>query len=232
MIIKRPSSERGQGRASWLESRHSFSFADYYDPKHMGFGALRVINEDHIAPGGGFPTHGHRDMEILTYVLRGALAHKDSLGNGSTIKPGDVQLMHAGTGIQHSEFNASDSEPVHSLQIWLLPDRSGHEPGYQQKGFPPADGDGNLRLIASRAGKDGSLVIHQDAAIYAGKLRKGERAELVLEPGRRAWVQVARGTVAANGTPLDAGDGAAVTDEREISLIADADAEFLLFDLA
>ena len=232
MIVKRPSDERGLGRASWLESRHSFSFADYYDPEHMGFGALRVINEDRIAPGGGFATHGHRDMEILTYVLDGELAHKDSLGNGSTIKPGEVQLMHAGTGIEHSEFNASDSAPVHLLQVWLLPDKGGHKPGYQQKEFPLADLDGRLRLIASHDGKDGSLVIHQDAAVYAGKLKTGETAELPLAGGRRAWVQVARGAIEANGTPLKAGDGAAIGNENKVSLIAAADAEFLLFDLA
>lgn len=230
MIEKRRSDERGLGRRSWLESRHSFSFADYYDPKHMGFGALRVINEDRIAPGGGFSTHGHRDMEILTYVLDGALAHEDSLGNGSEIRPGEAQLMHAGTGIEHSEFNASESEPVHLLQVWLLPDKEGHEPGYQQKEFPLTDG--KLRLIASRAGADGSLVIHQDAAIYAGKLKKGETAELSLTRGRHAWVQVARGAIAANGAALAAGDGAAISGETKISLEASADAEFLLFDLA
>lgn len=232
MIVLRAADERGLGRRSWLESRHSFSFGDYYDPKHMGFRALRVINEDRIAPKGGFPTHGHRDMEILTYVLEGRLAHKDSLGNGSTIEPGEAQLMHAGTGIEHSEFNASDSEPVHLLQIWLFPEKSGLEPGYQQKEFLLSGGDGKLRLIASREGDNGSLVIHQDARVYAGKLKKGEAAEVPLAPGRHAWVQVARGAVALNGTGLEAGDGAAVSDEERLTLRAGEDSEVLLFDLA
>ena len=230
MIVKRPSDERGLGRRSWLESRHSFSFGDYYDPKHMGFRALRVINEDTVAPKGGFPTHGHRDMEILTYVLDGALAHKDSLGNGSAIRPGEVQLMHAGTGIEHSEFNNSDKEPVHLLQIWILPDRAGLAPGYQQQEIPA--GDGALRLIASREGADGSLTIHQDVGVYAAKLKKGERAELSLKPGRHAWVQVARGAVTVNNTKLDAGDGAAVSDETKLAIAADAESEILVFDLA
>ena len=230
MIVKRPSEERGVGQRSWLDSRHSFSFGDYYDPKHMGFRSLRVINEDKVAPKGGFPTHGHRDMEILTYVLEGALAHKDSLGNGSAIKPGEVQLMHAGTGIEHSEFNASGTTPVHLLQIWLLPERAGLAPGYQQQEIPA--GDGGLRLIASREGKDGSLVIHQDADIYAAKLKKGESADLSLAAGRHAWVQVARGSVDVNGTELAAGDGAAVSDESKLAIRATEDSEFLIFDLA
>ncbi len=230
MIVKRPADERGLGRRSWLESRHSFSFADYYDPRHMGFRALRVINEDRIAAGSGFPTHGHRDMEILTYVLAGALAHKDSLGNGSTIKPGEAQLMHAGTGIEHSEFNASDAEPVHLLQIWLLPEKSGLQPGYQQKEFALAGGE--PRLIAARDGREGSLVIHQDARVYAAKLDKGETAELPIAPGRHAWVQLARGAVTVNGLSLAAGDGAAVSDEQELTIRAGEDAEVLLFDLA
>jgi quercetin 2,3-dioxygenase len=230
MIVKRASDERGRGRRSWLESRHSFSFGDYYDPGHMGFRALRVINEDTVAPKGGFPTHGHRDMEILTYVLEGALAHKDSLGNGSAIRPGEVQLMHAGTGIEHSEFNASGTEPVHLLQIWILPERAGFDPGYQQKEIPP--GDGLLRLVASHDGKDGSLTIHQDTAVYAGKLKKGESADLPLAPGRHAWVQVARGAVDLNGTKLEAGDGAGVSEETKLAIAASGDSEILVFDLA
>lgn len=230
MILKRPSGERGVGRRSWLDSRHSFSFGDYYDPKHMGFRALRVINEDRVAPKGGFPTHGHRDMEILTYVLEGALAHKDSLGNGSAIQPGEVQLMHAGTGIEHSEFNASDGEPVHLLQIWILPERPGLVPGYEQKPIP--SGDGALRLIASRDGRDGSLRIHQDAAVYAANLKRGETAGLALAPGRHAWVQVARGAVNLNGERLAAGDGAAVSEETKLTVAASEDSEILVFDLA
>lgn len=232
MIRKRPAEARGVGRRSWLDSRHSFSFADYYDPEHMGFRALRVINEDRIAPKGGFPTHGHRDMEILTYVLEGRLAHKDSLGNGSAIEPGEAQLMHAGTGIEHSEFNASDSEPVHLLQIWLLPDKAGHEPGYQQKKFPLDTEDGGLTLIASRDGAGGSLVIHQDTRVYAGRPKAGESATLELADGRHAWVQVARGAVDLNGVGLTAGDGAAVTEETALEIRAQEDSEVLVFDLA
>jgi len=232
MITKRPADARGIGRASWLESRHSFSFADYQDPAHMNFRALRVINEDVIAPGGGFATHGHRDMEILTYVLEGALAHRDSLGNGSTIQPGEVQVMHAGTGIEHSEFNASHAEPVHLLQIWILPDKPGHVPGYQQRAFGGAQTKGKLRLVASRDGRADSLLIHQDASVFAGKLTAGAALDHALAPGRSAWVQVAKGAVTLNGVALAAGDGAAVTDETELSLRADAASEILLFDLA
>ncbi|HEY4636275.1 MAG TPA: pirin family protein [Rhodospirillales bacterium] len=232
MITKRPARERGIGRASWLDSRHSFSFADYYDPAHMGFRSLRVINEDMIAPGGGFATHGHRDMEILTYVLDGALAHRDSIGNGSTIRPREVQLMHAGTGIQHSEFNASKTEPVHLLQIWILPEREGATPGYQQKAFPPAEMADRLRLVASHDGGDGSLVIHQDAAVYAGNIRPGGKLDHALAPGRHGWVQVAGGALVLNGVSLAAGDGAAVTGETKLSFEASEDSEILFFDLA
>jgi redox-sensitive bicupin YhaK (pirin superfamily) len=231
MIVKRPTDERGTGRASWLKSRHSFSFGDYFDPDHMGFRALRVINEDLVAPAGGFATHGHRDMEILTYVLEGGLAHKDSLGNGSVIKPGEVQLMHAGTGIEHSEFNASQSEPVHFLQVWLLPDKKGRAPGYQQKSFD-GDLDGRLRLVASKDGRDGALVVHQDAAVYAGKLGTGETLEQKIAPGRSAWIQVANGAIEANGVELAAGDGAAVSGEAKVSLKANQPSEILFFDLA
>lgn len=231
MIVKRAALQRGIGRASWLDSRHSFSFADYFDPRHMGFRALRVINEDRIAPGGGFPTHGHRDMEILTYVLEGSLAHRDSLGNGSTIEPGEVQLMHAGTGIEHSEFNASRSQAVHLLQIWILPKRRGLEPGYQQKFFGGAT-VGRLSLIASRDGHEGSLVIHGDVAVYAGKLKAGGGLDHALAAKRFGWVQAARGAFTLNGQALTAGDGAAVSEESKLSFRAEQPCEFLLFDLA
>ena len=232
MIIKRPAQERGIGRASWLDSRHSFSFADYYyDPRHMGFRALRVINEDRIAPGGGFPTHGHRDMEILTYVLEGSLAHRDSLGNGSAIRPGEVQLMHAGTGIEHSEFNASRSESVHLLQIWILPERPGLEPGYQQKAFDGEMG-GHLRLIASQDGREESLVIHSDAAVYAARLKAGTGLDHTLPANRVGWVQAAKGAFALNGVALEPGDGGAILEETKLSFRAESGCEFLLFDLA
>ncbi len=232
MITIRPAQERGLGRRSWLESRHSFSFADYHDPRHMGFRALRVINEDVIAPGGGFPTHGHRDMEILTYVLEGGLAHRDSLGNGSTIEPGDVQLMHAGTGIQHSEFNASKTDPAHLLQIWLLPDVEGAEPGYQQRAYPLSEMNGQLRLVASNDGRGDSLAIHQDARVFAGKLKSGAKLDHALAPGRFGWIQLAKGALDLNGVTLHAGDGAAISGESKLTLAANDNSEVLLFDLA
>lgn len=231
MITKRAAGERGLTRASWLESHHSFSFADYHDASHMGWRALRVINEDFIAPRGGFPTHGHRDMEILTYVLEGALAHRDSLGNGSTIRPRDVQLMHAGTGIRHSEFNASANDPVHLLQIWILPDEEGAAPGYQQRSYPNGDMDGKLRLVASKDGRHESLVMHQDAAVFAGRLKRGDAFQHAFDPGRFGWVQVARGAVEINGVPLQSGDGAAIADETNLLFGAKEDSEVLLFDL-
>src|SRR4051812_16480160 len=204
MIALRKSNERGHADHGWLDSYHSFSFADYHDPKHMGFASLRVINEDVVQPGKGFGTHGHRDMEIITYILDGALAHKDSMGNGSVIRPGDVQRMSAGTGVQHSEFNASNDESVHLLQIWIEPDVEGIAPGYEEKHFDPASRRGTLRLIASRDGRQGSVTIHQDAALYAMLIDAGEQALHALDAGRRAYVHVARGNLAVNGQALAA----------------------------
>jgi quercetin 2,3-dioxygenase len=232
MIQVRPAAERGIANFGWLDSRHSFSFGDYYDPNHMGFGPLRVINEDRVRAGAGFDTHGHRDMEIISYVLDGALEHKDSIGTGSVIRPGDVQRMSAGTGIRHSEFNHSKTEPVHFLQIWLLPGRDGIKPGYEQKTFGDADKRGRLRLLASPDGRDGSVTVHQDAELYATLLDDGQRVTHTLAPARRAWVQVVRGAVDVNGQALAAGDGAAISNEREAAITALADgSEVLLFDL-
>jgi hypothetical protein len=231
MIVRRRAAERGHADHGWLDSRHTFSFADYYDPSHMGFRDLRVINEDRVQPGRGFGTHGHRDMEIISYVLEGALGHRDSMGTGSTITPGDVQRMSAGTGVRHSEMNASASEPVHFLQIWVIPERQGLTPGYEQKRFEDADKQGRLRLIASRDGRDGSITIHQDVDLYASRLNAGDHAQLSLRPGRHAWIQVARGAVTVNGEPLDQGDGAAISDETMLDIAATRDAEVLAFDL-
>lgn len=224
-----PSSERGFADHGWLKSFHSFSFADYYDPRRMGFRALRVINEDRVAPGMGFGTHGHRDMEILSYVLEGALQHADSMGNGSTIRPGDVQLMSAGTGVNHSEKNASRTDGVHFLQIWVVPDRRGHVPRYEQQHFSAEEKRGRLRLVASLEGEEGSVRIRQDVKIYAGLLDGEERATFDVTPGRAAWVHVARGAVVLNGQRLVAGDAAAVADS--VALEAGEQAEVLLFDL-
>ncbi|HUM12040.1 MAG TPA: pirin family protein [Myxococcaceae bacterium] len=232
MIHLRKSNERGHANHGWLDSHHTFSFADYYDPEAMGFRALRVINEDRVQPGQGFGTHGHRDMEILSYVLEGGLAHKDSTGGGGVIRPGDVQRMSAGSGVMHSEFNASRSEPVHFLQIWLVPDRRGIAPGYEQKHFAPEQRQGQLRLIASPDAADGSLTIHQDARVYSTLLGKGDSATHPLAPGRHAWVQVARGRVRLGDVVLAAGDGAAISDERSLTLSGDEPSEVLLFDLA
>ena len=235
MIRLRRGSERGRTQLDWLDSFHTFSFDRYYDPQHMAFRHLRVLNEDTVSPGAGFPLHPHRDMEILTYILEGALEHQDSLGNGGVIRPGEVQRMSAGTGIRHSEFNASKTEPVHLLQIWIVPGRLGLEPGYEQKAIPPGDGKSPLRLIASPDGRDGTVTIHQDVEVYAGRLRGGEQTICRLRPGRHAWVQAARGTITLNGLPLEPGDGAAVSQEPELTLRAASDvagAEVLLFDLA
>jgi redox-sensitive bicupin YhaK (pirin superfamily) len=232
MISIRPAQARGTANLGWLDSRHSFSFGHYYDPKHMGFGPLRVINEDRVQPGAGFGTHGHSDMEIISYVLDGALAHKDSIGTGSVIRPGDVQRMSAGTGIRHSEFNHSKREPVHFLQIWLLPERQGLPPSYEQKTFADGDKRGRLRLLASRGGRDGSLVIHQDADVYASLLDEGDEVRHALRAGRKAWLQVARGAADVNGQTLRAGDGAAVESEPALTVTATANGtEILLFDL-
>lgn len=230
MITKRPDSERGETKTNWLDSRHSFSFNRYYDPEHTQFRALRVINEDWVAAGRGFDMHPHRDMEIITYVLEGALQHRDSTGGGGVIRPGDVQRMSAGTGIVHGEFNASEKEPVHLLQIWLLPERNGLKPSYEQKTL--GDGTG-LRRIAGPKNGDGAVILHQDAEVYSGKLGKGEKLEHSVRPGRHAWVQVARGKVAVNGVALDAGDGAAVSDEKKLVITSEEPkSEILLFDLA
>jgi redox-sensitive bicupin YhaK (pirin superfamily) len=213
MLTIRKADERGHADHGWLNTYHTFSFADYYDPSHMGFRKLRVINEDRVQPGMGFPTHPHRDMEIISYVLEGALEHKDSMGNGSVIRPGDVQRMSAGMGITHSEFNHSKSELVHFLQIWILPDKEGLKPSYEQKFFPDDEKRRMLRLIASADGRDGSVTIHQDVNLYAALLESGEEINCVIPPGRHAWLQVARGNAVANGLKLTHGDGLAVTNE-------------------
>jgi redox-sensitive bicupin YhaK (pirin superfamily) len=234
MITIRRAEERGHAEHGWLDSHHTFSFADYYDEAHMGFRALRVINEDRVKPGQGFGTHGHRDMEIVSYVLEGELGHRDSMGNGSTIRPGEVQRMSAGTGVRHSEMNPSRDAPVHFLQIWILPDRAGHEPGYEQKAFPEAERRGRLRLVASQDGADGSVTLHQDARLYLGLFAEGERARHALANGRGAWVQVARGQATVNGQALSAGDGAAIEGEAAVEVAGRGDgvAEVLVFDLA
>ncbi|MBP2314606.1 pirin family protein [Azospirillum soli] len=232
MITVRHRDERGKVNMGWLDSRHTFSFGHYYDPAHMGFRALRVINDDRVIPGAGFPTHGHADMEIVSYVLDGALEHKDTLGTSSVIRPGDVQRMSAGSGIRHSEYNASKSESVHFLQIWILPDEEGMVPGYEQKAFPAEEKQGRLRLVGSKDGRDGSVTIHQDLDLYATLLGDGDAVTHDLRPGRHAWVQVARGQARLNGVTLKEGDGAAVSDETTLTLDSDSGAEVLLFDLA
>ncbi|MBL1258591.1 pirin family protein [Methylocystis sp. Sn-Cys] len=231
-VAIRKAAERGMADFGWLDSRHSFSFGQYFDPDHMGFGPLRVINEDRVAPGGGFPTHPHKDMEIISYVLDGALAHKDSTGVGSIVRAGDVQRMSAGTGVRHSEYNASDRAPAHFLQIWIVPEREGLAPGYEQKRFGPQEKRGRLRLIASHDGRDGSLTIHQDVDLYATILSAGESVSHQVAPGRAAWVQVARGLVMVNGERLEAGDGIAVSEADAIRLEGRDDAEALVFDMA
>ena len=231
MISVRRAEDRGVAKRGWLDSRHTFSFGDYHDPDHMGFGTLRVINEDEIQPGQGFGTHGHQDMEIVTYILDGALEHRDSIGNGSVLRPGEVQRMSAGTGIEHSEFNPSPTDPVHLLQIWIVPERKGLEPGYEQKSFPDHERRGTLRLVGSRDGRHGSVTIHQDVDLYATILEDGAGVTHALRTGRKAWVQVARGAVRLNGQPLSQGDGAAVSDEGTLTLTGTPDAEVLLFDM-
>jgi redox-sensitive bicupin YhaK (pirin superfamily) len=231
MLAIRRSAERGYADHGWLKSFHSFSFADYHDPRHMGFGPLRVINEDRVAPGMGFGTHGHRDMEIISYVLDGELAHKDSLGNGSVIRPGDVQRMSAGTGVRHSEFNHSSAQVTHFLQIWIEPNVQGIAPGYEEKRFEPADKRGRLRLVASPDGAEGSVTIHQDARVYAGLFDGDERATLDVAPGRRAYVHVARGEIDVGGQHLAAGDAAMITDSGRVELAGGRNAEVLAFDL-
>jgi redox-sensitive bicupin YhaK (pirin superfamily) len=232
MITVRPAAERGQTKLDWLDSWHSFSFGDYYDPGHNQFRSLRVLNDDKVAPGAGFGMHPHRDFEIVTYVVSGALEHKDSLGTGAVVRPGEVQRMTAGTGVLHSEFNPSATEPVHLLQIWLTPERRGLTPSYEQKAFLEADRRGQWRLVASRDGREGSVTIHQDAEVFATLLAPGETASHSLRPGRFAWVQVARGAVTLNGRPLATGDAAAVSEESALKVVATESAELLLFDLA
>jgi quercetin 2,3-dioxygenase len=232
MIEIRKSQERGHFDHGWLNTYFTFSFADYYDPKHVHFRTLRVLNDDRVAPGEGFPTHPHRDMEIVTYVLEGALEHRDSMGSGSVIRPGDVQYMSAGSGVTHSEFNASDKEPVHMLQIWMFPEKQGLKPVYGQKNFSDKEKRGKLRLLVSPDGRDGSLKIRQDNDLYATVLGKGEAVRHELKPDRHAYVQVARGSVALNGKPLDEGDGAAISAEKAVELTGVNNAEVLLFDLA
>ena len=232
MLITRPADTRGHADHGWLDSHHTFSFADYYDPEHMGFRSLRVINEDRVLAGRGFGTHPHRDMEILSYVLDGGLAHRDSMGTGSVIRPGDVQRMSAGTGVSHSEFNASSTDPVHFLQIWILPERRGIKPGYEQQTFPRELRDGALRLVASKDGREGSVTIHADVAIHAGLFGAGQSASLPLAPGRHGYVHVARGQVRINGRDLRAGDGAALSDESAVTVEGVDGGEVLVFDLA
>ena len=232
MITVRKAEERGSSRTDWLDSRHTFSFADFLDPRQMGFRNLRVINDDRVAAGRGFGRHPHRDMEILSYVLEGALEHKDSMGNGSVIRPGDVQRMSAGTGVVHSEANASKDEGVHFLQIWIEPERRGLQPGYEQKTFPPEERRGKLRLVASRDGREGSVTIHQDASLYAGLLAEGETAKVEVAPGRRLWVQVAKGSVKVDGQVLGTGDGAAIEGQTQVTVEGRDAGEVLVFDLA
>ncbi len=231
MLAIRHAEERGLADFGWLNSRHTFSFGHYYDPRFMGFGPLRVINEDRVQPGQGFDTHGHSDMEIISYVLDGALEHKDSMGTGSVIRPGDVQRMSAGTGVRHSEFNASDSDPVHFLQIWILPEEKGLLPSYEQRTFAAEEKNGKLCLVGSRDGREGSVTIHQDVDLYAALLEDGVTVTHEFADGRKGWVQLARGSVAMNGSQLYPGDGVAVDGHLVITLAGSSDAEVLLFDM-
>ncbi len=231
----RRANERGMANFGWLDSKHSFSFGQYQDPHHMGFGPLRVINEDRVAGGGGFPTHAHADMEIISYVLDGGLEHRDSTGNGtgtgSVVRPGDVQRMSAGTGVRHSGFNASQTDPVHFLQMWIIPDQRGIAPSYEQKSFPADDKRGRLRLIGSRDARDGSVAIHQNVDLFSALLGETDSVSHVLRDGRIAWIQVARGRLSVNGTPVEAGDGVAVTDPGHLEFATATDAEVLVFDM-
>jgi redox-sensitive bicupin YhaK (pirin superfamily) len=231
MISFRDRMVRGASRTGWLDSRHTFSFGQYRDPEQMGFRNLRVINEDRVVPGAGFPPHSHADMEIISYVLEGALEHKDSLGNGTRIRPGDVQRMSAGTGVTHSEFNPSTTDPVHFLQIWIIPSQMGLPPSYEQKAFPIEEQRGRLRLVAAPGGEDGALTLHQDARLFMARLRSGDKVVHAVGRGRGVWLQVTRGIIALNRTEMREGDGAAVENEDRIEAEAETDAEFLLFDL-
>jgi redox-sensitive bicupin YhaK (pirin superfamily) len=231
MLTVRKAADRGKSRHDWLDSRHTFSFADYFDPAHVAFSKLRVINDDRVAPGRGFGTHGHRDMEIISYVVEGALEHQDSLGNGSIIRPGDVQRMTAGTGVSHSERNHSATEAVRFLQIWILPHAEGLLPGYEQRTFAPAERRGRLRLVLSREGREGSVTVHQDVSLFAGNFDRGEEASLGLLPGRKAWVQIVRGTIDVNATRLEEGDGLAAQAVSELRFKGGEGAEVLVFDM-
>jgi len=230
MMTLRKANERGHADHGWLDTYHTFSFAGYYDPEHMGFRSLRVINDDKVAPGAGFGKHPHRDMEIITYVLSGQLEHKDSMGNGRIITPGEVQYMAAGTGVQHSEFNPSEKEPVHLLQIWIVPDKKGAKPNYAEKSFAKAK-TGRLNLVTSKTGRDGSIAINQDAELHVAKLAPGEGVVHTLQPGRHAWVHVAEGELTVNGQRLESGDAAALSDEAQVTLSASKNSQVLLFDL-
>ena len=232
MLLIRRADDRGRANLGWLDSRHTFSFADYHDPRYNGFGPLRVINEDRVQPGKGFGTHGHRDMEIISYVLEGALAHRDSMGNGSVIRRGDLQRMTAGTGVEHSEFNDSQTEPVHFFQIWVIPDRRGLAPGYEEKHFDDAAKRGRLTLVASHDGREGSVVIHQHADLYSALLAPGEEVAHAMERTSKGWVQVASGAITVNDEQLTAGDGAAIAYEENIVIRSSANSEFLLFDMS
>jgi redox-sensitive bicupin YhaK (pirin superfamily) len=232
MIKLRRSTDRGHTKLGWLDSRHTFSFGDYHDPQQMGFSHLRVINEDRVVPGAGFGTHSHRDMEIITYVLEGALAHKDSTGTSSVIQPDEVQRMSAGTGISHSEYNSSQTDPVHFLQIWIIPERTALPPGYEQRAYCFEDNRGRLTLIASKDGRDDSVTVHQDVDVWAGRFAQGAQATFRVKPGRHGFVPAARGAVTLNGIALNAGDGAAIDQEEILEFKAVVDAEILLFDLA
>ncbi len=231
MLTIRRAEERGHANHGWLDSYHTFSFSDYYDPRHMGFSNLRVINDDTVSPSGGFGTHGHSDMEIISYVLDGALEHKDSMGNGSVIRPGDVQRMSAGTGVMHSEFNASDSEPVHFLQIWVLPEKKGLKPSYEQKAFSKEEKCGRLRLVGSRDGRDGSVKIHQNVDLFATLLSDGNSVRHELGNARKGWIQVAQGSAVLNDKQINAGDGVAIEGPATLTLTGISDAEVLLFDM-
>ena len=232
MLMLRRADDRGVTKLRWLDSRHTFSFGDYYDRQHMGFSHLRVINEDRVVPGAGFPTHSHSDMEIITYVLEGALAHKDSTGTSSVIRPGEVQRMSAGTGISHSEYNASQTEPVHFLQIWIVPNETGLKPGYEQRAFPFDENRGRWTLVASKKGRDGAVTVHQDVEVWAARFAPGQEATFRLKPGRSAWAQMARGGATLNDVSLRVGDGAAASQEEILEFKAAEDAELLIFDLA
>lgn len=232
MITIRTANERGGADHGWLNTKHTFSFSDYYDPRHMGFRSLRVINEDRVEPGRGFGTHGHRDMEILSYVVSGGLGHQDSMGTAEVIRPNEWQRMTAGTGVRHSEMNASKTEPVHFFQIWIVPEAENIRPGYEQKLFAPEEKSGRLRLVASRDGREGSVKIHQDVSVYNALLKGGEAVEHRIEAGRHAWLQIVNGAVELNGQKLNAGDGAAVSEESTLTISAVDDSEVILFDLA